>query len=110
MIKVKFYLSDSMVSGFEISGHSGSADAGEDIICASVSSAAYMAANTVTDVLFLGAKIKVDDGYMKLVLNDSLSEAQPILRGLKLHLESLAGDYPKNIKVTTSQIRRCQNA
>ena len=110
MIKVKFYLSDKLIKGFEISGHSGSADAGEDIICASVSSAVYMAANTVTDVLFIESEIEVDDGYMKLVVSEKLSEAQPILKGLRLHLESLAGDYPQNIKVTTSQIRRCQNA
>ena len=61
-----------------------------------------MAANTVTDVLFIDAEIQVDDGYMKLVISEKLSEAQPILRGLKLHLESLAGDYPKHIKVSTS--------
>ena len=102
MIKVKFYLSDKLIEGFEISGHSGSADAGKDIICASVSSAAYMAVNTVTDVLFLNPEIEVDDGFMKLRLNSGLSEAQPILKGLRLHLESLAGDYPKHIIVTTS--------
>ena len=110
MIKVNFFLSDELIKGFEISGHSGSANAGEDIICASVSSAAYMTANTVTDVLFLSPEIEVEDGYMKLVLNEKMSEAQQILKGLRLHLESLAGDYPRNIKVTTSQIRRCQNA
>lgn len=102
MIKVSFFISDNLISGFEISGHSGSANAGEDIICASVSSAAYMAANTVTDVLFINADIEVEDGYMRLSLNEKLSEAQQILKGLRLHLESLAGDYPKNIKVTTS--------
>ena len=110
MIKANFYLSDELICGFEIKGHSGSANAGEDIICASVSSAAYMTANTVTDVLFLKPEIQVRDGYLKLVLDKDLSEAQTILKGLRLHLESLAGDYPKNIKVTTSQIRRCQNA
>ena len=102
MIKVKFYLSDDLINGFEISGHSGSADAGEDIICASVSSAAYMTANTITDILFIKAQIDVDDGYMKLLINENLSEAQPVLKGLRLHLESLAGDYPKHIKVSTS--------
>ena len=102
MIKASFFISDNLISGFEISGHSGSANAGEDIICASVSSAAYMAANTVTDVLFISADIEVEDGYMKLSLNEKVSEAQQILKGLRLHLESLAGDYPKNIKVTTS--------
>lgn len=110
MIKVKFFLSDDteMIEGFEISGHSDSARSGRDIICAAVSSAAYMTANTVTEILFLKPELIAEDGYMKLVLNEDLSEAQQILKGLRLHLESLAGDYPKNIKVTS--IRRCQNA
>lgn len=102
MIKVKFYLSENLISGFEVSGHSGSAEKGEDIICSAVSSAVYMTVNTVTDVLFINAEIDVRDGYLKCVLNEKLSEAQHILIGLRLHLESLAGDYPKNIKVTTS--------
>ena len=57
---------------------------------------------------FIKAQIDVDDGYMKLLINEKLSEAQPVLKGLRLHLESLAGDYPRKIKVTS--IRRCQNA
>ena len=106
MIKVNFFAENGLIKGFEISGHSGAGEVGNDIICASVSSAAYMTANTITDILFLKADIQVDEGYIKFIVIDDYSEAQQILKGLRLHLESLADDYPNNILVT----RRCQNA
>lgn len=107
MIKVIFFTADNAITGFEISGHSGSAQAGSDIICSAVSSAAYMAANTITEIVRLNAEADVSDGYMSFRVKSGLSDAQQILEGLKLHLEALAADYPNNIKVT---LRRCQNA
>ena len=99
MIKARFFTEDNKICGFEISGHSGSADAGEDVICAFVSSAAYMTANTLTEIVGIQADIDVSDGFMSLTVQLGLSEAQQILEGLRLHLRSLAGDYPDNIKV-----------
>lgn len=99
MIKARFFTEDNKICGFEISGHSGSAVAGEDVICAFVSSAAYMTANTLTEIVGIQADIDVSDGFMSLKVQSGLSEAQQILEGLRLHLRSLAGDYPNNIKV-----------
>ncbi|WP_442974828.1 ribosomal-processing cysteine protease Prp, partial [Ruminococcus sp.] len=48
MIEAIFTVTDKVIRGFEISGHSDYSEHGSDIICAAVSSAAYMAANTVT--------------------------------------------------------------
>lgn len=107
MIKVIFYRSDSVISGYEISGHSGSAEAGFDIICSAVSSAAYMTANTLSEIIGCQLDADVSDGYMNISVKTELSDAQQILDGLRLHLETLAADYPNNIKVT---LRRCQNA
>lgn len=107
MIKVIFYRSGNEISGFKVSGHSESADEGFDIICSSVSSAAYMTANTLSDVIGCQIDADVSDGYMNISVKTGLSDAQQILEGLKLHLEALAADYPNNIKVT---LRRCQNA
>ncbi len=98
MIKAKFFNQGDLLTGFEISGHGGGEE-GTDIICASVSSAVYMTANAITDVLFVDADIKVEDGYLYFKI-EPLSEAQAILKGLQLHLISLSKDYPKNIKVT----------
>lgn len=108
MIKVSFFTEDKIISGFEFNGHSGYSEEGSDIVCASVSSATYMAANTITDVIGLKADIDVNDAFMSFHLHSDLSQAQQILLGLRLHLESLAQDYPNNIKVTS--VRRCQNA
>ena len=107
MTTIRFYRDHGRLSGFTCSGHSGYAEAGEDIVCAAVSSAAYMTANTLTDIVKCQAKADVSDGNMSFHVTTKLSEAQQILEGFKLHIEALAADYPKNIKVT---LRRCQNA
>ncbi len=98
MIKARFFNQGELLTGFEISGHGGG-ETGTDIICATVSSAAYMVANTITDVMFVKADITVRDGYMNFKI-PPMSETQTILKGLQLHLISLSKDYPKNIKVT----------
>ena len=99
MIKARFFTEGNEICGYEISGHSGSAEAGQDIICAFVSSAAYMAANTLSEIVGSTIEAEVSDGFMKIKVVSDLSEAQQILEGLRLHLGSLAGDYPDNIKV-----------
>ncbi len=83
--------------GFEIKGHSYSAESGRDVICASVSSAAYLVANTVTDVIGADADIKVKDGYMKLVLKGENAEAERLIEGLGLHIGQLSKQYPKYV-------------
>ncbi len=104
MIKINFIRQNDIITGFECKGHSGSAEAGQDIICAFVSSACFMVANTVTEVMHLNADARATDGYMKLEINEFAENAQDILNGLLLHLTELEKDYPQNIKV------RCNNA
>ena len=107
MITVRFSGIGANLTGFSVHGHAGLAPHGQDILCAAVSSAAYMAANTVTEIVKCEAEADVSDGFMSFHVKTELSDAQQILEGLKLHLEALAADYPDNIKVT---LRRCQNA
>lgn len=58
-----------------------------------------MAANTLSEIVGSTIEAEVSDGFMKIKVISDLSEAQQILEGLRLHLGSLAGDYPDNIKV-----------
>ena len=51
MTTVTFLTEESRIIGFEVSGHSGYADAGEDIICAAITSAVRLVEATVNDVL-----------------------------------------------------------
>ncbi len=99
MIKVTFFKAENLVKGFEVSGHSGSAEKGKDIICAFVSSACLMTANTITEVIGLDADSEVSDGYLRFIIKNSADSAQDILNGLKLHLSELEKDYPDNIKI-----------
>lgn len=105
MINVIFTVSGGCVLGFEISGHSDYSEQGSDIICSAVSSAAYMAANTVTEVQQLKADITVNDGFMKLDLShQDAKTAQVILNGLLLHLNALKEEYKEFITVKISEV------
>lgn len=101
MIRAVFFEGENG-RGFEISGHAGG-NAGRDIVCAAVSSAVYMTANTVTEIIKVHADISEQDGHLKFSVgeeNDSDS-AVAVLDGLKLHLTELSKQYPKKIKVIT---------
>ena len=102
MIKVIFHSENDALTGFEISGHSGSGTAGNDIICAAVSSAAYLTANTLIEIKGIKAEASVSDGEMKISISEKDAEkAKDSLLGLELHLRELAEQYPNNVTVTT---------
>lgn len=104
MIRIEFQKKGDMLLGFECKGHTGLADSGEDVVCAFISSACYMAANTVTEVMSLKADAAATDGYMRLSINQTPDKAQDIMNGLLFHLTELEKQYPKNIKVTTTEV------
>ena len=69
------------------------------IVCAAVSSAAYMAANTVTEIIGDRAETEIDDAVMKCRVINPSDAAVKVLEGLKFHLEQLSGQYGSNIKI-----------
>lgn len=101
MTSVRFGLKDGKLISFEISGHSSSScsDEAGKVICSAVSSAAYMAANTLTEIIGADVKAKVEDGYMLIELKSQIEESQTVLKGLRLHLNELAAQYCNHIKV-----------
>ena len=104
MITAEFYTKRSKPYGFVIKGHAGYADTGDDIVCASVSSAIQLVANTITEVLKIDAEVKVLNDEIQLKLPDFDINAVNLLEGLKLHLTVLSEDYEGTIKITTSEV------
>ena len=106
MIQADFYVNASgELTGFRLAGHSGAAGAGGDIVCAAVSSAAYMAANTVSDVIRAQARITADEGYLSVRVADrDLRACRVVLEGFKLHLLGLEEQYPENIQVSYLEV------
>lgn len=105
MIKVTFFGTEP-VYGFHITGHSDMNPDGPEILCAAVSSAAYMTANTVTDVIGLSPELSVDDGDMvlKVKTESEAEQCRVLLDGLRLHLSSLAEQYPKYLTISNSEV------
>lgn len=101
MVRVSFKSRNGSPTGFTLSGHAGAGTVGSDIVCAAVSSAAFMAVNTITEIIGCDIDAKTDDGFMDITLNGGSAAAADILRGLRLHFEQLEEQYPDFIKITT---------
>lgn len=106
MTEVNFYTAkNGELLGFHISGHSGYAEEGEDIVCAAISSAVYMVINTVTDIMHIDAEVSVDDGDAVFrILSKHAVACRDILQGLKLHLLSLEEQYCDFIIVKYTEV------
>ncbi len=101
MTEIKFYKQGGLITGFEITGHSTSSvnDFEGKLVCSAVSSAAYMAANTLLDVIKAEAVTDVNDGYMLVKLSSKLEESQITLNGFLIHSNELAKQYRNYLKV-----------
>ena len=100
MTTAKFLFSDDVVVSFELSGHSDAGEEGTDIVCSAISSAVYMAANTIIEIMKLSPKTVVRDGYLKIQMNsEDARKSKVITDGLYLHLSELQNQYPNNLKL-----------
>ena len=103
MTKVVFFADNSRIFGFEISGHSTKTcqdDEGK-IVCSAVSSAAYLTANTISEVIGDKVEAEVSDGYMKIIVKDPTEASQKVLDGFKLHISELSKQYETRITTLT---------
>ena len=104
MTRCEFFTEDDRIIGFSVSGHSGYAEAGQDIVCAAISAVVTMAEATINDVCGAKAKVRVkeEDARITLTLPASCDEeesVQAVLAGMLLTLCSLRDDYPDYIEV-----------
>ena len=100
MTTAKFLFSDDVIISFELSGHSGAGEEGTDIVCSAISSAVYMAANTIIEIMKLNPETVVRDGYLKVQMNsEDARKSKVITDGLYLHLSELQNQYPNNLKL-----------
>ena len=104
MIRVICRIRDGQPCGFRITGHAGAGLAGEDIVCAAVSSAAYMTANTITEILGLPADITVDEGLMDVTVSENTAACAALLSGFRLHMQALQEQYPRRVQLMNTEV------
>ncbi|MDI6812892.1 MAG: ribosomal-processing cysteine protease Prp [Desulfitobacteriaceae bacterium] len=87
------------IRGFELSGHAGFGEDGQDIVCAGVSALSIAAANGLEYFLNVPPMAKDDEGFLtcriELASLEELDNAQWILRTLLLGVESIQDAYGK---------------
>ena len=104
MTKCEFFTEGDRITGFTISGHSGYAEAGQDIVCAAISAVVTMAEATINDVCGAKAKVRVKDEDARITLTlpascDEEETVQAVLAGMLVTLCNMRDDYPDYIEV-----------
>ena len=104
MTRCEFFVENDRITGFSVSGHSGYAEAGSDIVCAAISAVVTMAEATINEVCGAKAKVRVKDDQARITLMLSAScdeedTVQAVLSGMMLTLISMRDDYPDYIEV-----------
>lgn len=106
MINAVFLSKKGTLTGFSISGHAMYDTYGNDIVCASVSSAVQMTANLITDGFNIKALVNQKDGKISLRVTDSqnVDTADIIIKSFMSHLSFISEDYKGTITITISEV------
>lgn len=106
MVKVRIFRRGQKICGFRAAGHSGLAPRGEDIVCAGVSSLTQAALLGVMRHLHRRLDYKQASGELHVELiddPDDLTEA--IFQAMLLGLTEIAGQFPRALCVTETEMR-----
>ena len=104
MTRCEFFTEGDRITGFSISGHSGYAEAGSDIVCAAISAVVAMTEATINDICGAKAKVRVKDEQARITLTlpvscDEEETVQAVLAGMMITLAGMRDDYPDYIEV-----------
>lgn len=101
MIRASFSRCNGALNGFSVKGHSGYADAGNDIVCAAVSAMTMLTVNLMVDGFGLPCRVEVDEGrgVISLSLERQSDVGEKVLSTFMNELAGLADEYPQNILV-----------
>ena len=97
-------MEEGRITGFTVSGHSGYAEAGQDIVCAAISAVVAMVETTINDVCGAKAKVRVKDEDARITLTlpavcEEEETIQNVLDGMMLYLINLRDEYSDYIEV-----------
>ncbi|MEL7608211.1 MAG: ribosomal-processing cysteine protease Prp [Bacillota bacterium] len=109
MTKIEIVRSDGKIIGFYVSGHSGYAKSGRDIVCSAVSALTQSAAYGLTDIAGIEAKCSLGEEELSCGLNaeqtcEQRLKADMILETMLAGLLSIEAGYPRNLKISQREV------
>lgn len=105
MITVRITFKENMIVSYEVSGHSGYAEAGEDIICAAVSSLTHPPVRSIEDYLKKKISYDAEDGYLSVEIFDPDNRTEAILRTMRVGLKEWQKQYPKYVCIEEIKVK-----
>jgi len=110
MINITVIKSNNNIITIEATGHSGYADEGQDIVCASVSTLLQALINGLIEVVKISPKYTIDEEIPHLSVTlpndldkDKFKYAQVLMSSTYLALKDIADSYSKFIKIKEKQ-------
>ena len=109
MTEICVYRKDKDIVKYTVSGHTGFREAGEDIVCAAVSTLVTAVLNGLTDVVNIAVDYEVRDGYLACTLPDTLTDemrrgANVLLNTMRMSLKDLEEQYGDYITITELEV------
>ena len=101
MISVKIFVNeDGMIDGYVVSGHSGTAARGQDIVCAGVSALTQSALLGIMEHLHRTVNYDIASGNLEMRLIESPNDCtEAILRTMYMGLAEIEKISPKGIQI-----------
>ena len=103
---------DGALTGYRAEGHTGYAEAGEDIVCAAVSALTQSTLNGLKNVLKAPVMFDIDDAAATLearltpqASEAQVREAQILLQTLLQGLQAIERSYPRNVRIIYEERR-----
>ncbi len=104
--------SDGALIGFRVSGHSGYAEAGADIVCAAISALTQATLNGLKNVLKAPVMFDQDDdgAFIEAILTpeateNQIQQAQLLLVTLLEGLQAIQREAPRNLRIIFKERR-----
>nr|WP_288323326.1 ribosomal-processing cysteine protease Prp [uncultured Peptostreptococcus sp.] len=102
MINVTFFYNDEFkIKGFELKDHAEYGEFGYDIVCSAVTSNTLAVINSLDSLQKVGFnKVHAKEGSIGCMVEEKdIDKAQLLLQHLRLALDEIRKEYPKNIKI-----------
>ncbi len=103
MTTVEVKRTENKITAFVVSGHSGYAEAGEDIVCASVSAVVWSTVNGLSEIAGLPVQYESREGFVSCDVPPlaplEREKADLLLESMVAFLHELSGQYQQFVKV-----------
>ena len=104
MIRTEIRMHDHKITRISMTGHAGAGEYGHDLVCAGASSIMTGALNAL-DILFPGeCQLVMSGNRMEAAADSGNEQLQAVLRTVEIQLETMAEQFPDNIKVIRKEV------